>query len=261
MNEQDIRGLADIAVASGTATRAQADQWVTSDVAALSAEDAPSGALKPTQLDGPAHTDVAIRARLDELVRTGEMTQQQAEAAFARYGSIPPAKDESTEPAAPEKPPAALASSGAPDPFEGVTLEDGFGPPAKATDYRLDALVADKLTTAQIQNIGETLYAAKLPTPIATQIVSEIANFEARNLDEKGLRMLNQRTMAQLDRVWGAERDSKIKVARTFLRELDKVRPGVLRLLEDSGAGSSPIVIQQIALHAERINAARGKGN
>ena len=251
MNEAAVNAMSDALVAGGHLTREQ----VTQGRAAEQVAEAPSGT--PSHVTPSGSVDIASRAA--ELVRTGQMTQEQADAALAQYNAVPSPDAEGNPTAKTAAPPAPLAASGAASPWEGVELPEGFGPPPKATDYRLDALVTQNLSIDQLRNVGETLHAAKLPTPIATQLVAEIASVAAQNLDEKGLQMMNQRSMAQLRAVYGDATEAKIKSARAFVDQLEKVRPGVLRMLEDSGAGSSPIVIRQLVEHAERLANARGK--
>lgn len=256
MNEAAINVMSDALVSAGRATPAQAAEWKASDLAALKGDtpsSAPAGAP-------PNAGDAAIRARADDAVARGEMTREQADAALAQYLGVRPAEGVTTTPtAAPESTPAPLTRSDAPDPFEGVELESGFGPPAKPEDYRFDLMHADPLTFDQLKGVAETFHAARMPAPIATQIYSEIVTVAAQKLDANGVNALTARTMAQLQGLWGDRTAEKINTGRTFLQTLEKARPGVLRLLKDSGAGSSYAVVRQIVEHAERINAARRK--
>jgi hypothetical protein len=251
MTPESIRGMADMAVAAGTVTREQADRWVTADLAEIQASTPVLSSSAP-----PGDAGVAQRAL--DLVRSGQMTQAQADAALAMYHAAPLPPDEKPQSKTPTpgqaSPP---APSGAPLPWADVQLDPGFGPPAKPTDYRFEAMLAPALEADQLRGIGEIFHAAKMPPGIAHQIFSEVASMAAQQIDDQGMQLLNQRTMASLTALWGAQTGAKIETGRTFLRDLERARPGVLALLEESGAGSSAVVIRQVVAHAERVNAAR----
>ena len=246
MNEAEVNQAMSEALIGAGHSRQQVTAWQIADRAAADAPDASSSV--PT-----ANADDWI----NHLVSTGQYSQ--ADAAHARQMEQEMDDHEQSAAASPDKAaaPTALDASGMPDPFDGVELQDGFGPPAKSTDYRLDSLVAEQLSVEQLRNLGETLLVAKLPAGIGVQIVSEIASVGAMNLDEAGRELMTKRTMVRLEALWGEETATKINTARKFLQQLDKARPGVLRMLEDSGAGSSYAVIRQVVEHASRINGAR----
>ena len=248
MNEAEVTQAMSEALIGAGHSRQQVTAWQISDRAAADAPDASSSVPTASSDDWINH-----------LVSTGQYSQ--ADAAHARQMEQEMDDHEQSAAASPDKAaaPTALDASGMPDPFDGVELPDGFGPPAKSTDYRLDSLVAEQLSVEQLRNLGETLLVAKLPAGIGVQIVSEIASVGAMNLDEAGRELMTKRTMVRLEALWGDETATKINTARKFLQQLDKARPGVLRMLEDSGAGSSYAVIRQVVEHASRVNGARRK--
>jgi hypothetical protein len=246
MNEDDgIRAMGAALVARGVMNQAQLD-------AGIAAERGASLATAPVQSSSPAPVDAGIAQRADELVRTGQMTQEQAQAALAAYNAAPMPADgpvSAGEPAAPGAP--------APTPWENVELDAGFRPPARPEEYNFGLLTSEPLSIDQLRWCGEVAHAAKLPQGIAQQVFTEVADLARENLDETALNLLTANTLARLTTKWGDQTVAKIDAARSFVRDLDLVRPGILRLLDDSGAGSSPIVIEQLALHAERIRSAR----
>jgi hypothetical protein len=133
----------------------------------------------------------------------------------------------------------------------------GFEPPATPAGYRLNLFTPGQPQVEGARALTEIFHAARLPQPIASQLWDEIAGMYQRDLDDRQLELMNARTMAQLTNEWGDQTQAKVDTARAFLKSLEGYRPGLLKLLEKSGAGSSPVVIRQLVAHAERINEAR----
>jgi hypothetical protein len=239
MNEGAIQSLADHAVAAGTATRAQADAWIAADVAALNAPDAP---MTPSQT---AQADDFMQRRAADLVSSGEMTQEQADAALKTWmGTDAP----STPQQGHQQPIGPVA-----DPFAGAQLDPGFGPPERPTEYRFDIPNPDVMTVQELGWTQDVFHTAKMPTGIASQIFNTVMQLAQQPMEAAELGLMSQRTMAELRQTYGANTDAMTALGRRFVQDLDKARPGVIDMLNNSGAGSHPVVVRQIIEHAARV--------
>jgi len=58
--------------------------------------------------------------------------------------------------------------------------------------------------------------------------------------------------------MWGTNYEANVKAAQQLVREMDTKRPGLLQLLEETGAGNSAYVVAQISLHAQRLASRQG---
>jgi hypothetical protein len=58
---------------------------------------------------------------------------------------------------------------------------------------------------------------------------------------------------AILKKMWGSEYKQKLAFANKLVKELDQKRPGLIKLLDQTGAGDSAAVVAQFALQAERL--------
>ncbi|MFJ1253350.1 hypothetical protein [Cupriavidus sp. CuC1] len=244
MNEAEIRTLADGAVAAGTATRADADAMIAADVAALNAQEPPQ---TPSQA---AAADDFMRRRADDLVSRGEMTREQADAALTSW-------QQAATPSATPQQGHREAAGPVVDPFAGVQLDPGFGPPEKPLDYRFELPNPDVMSIEELAWTQEVFHVGKMPAGIAQQIFGAVAQLATQPRQDADIGLMGQKTMAELNQAYGANTDSMVALGRRFVDELDKARPGVRRMLDESGAGSHPVVVRQIIEHAARLY--RGK--
>ena len=65
--------------------------------------------------------------------------------------------------------------------------------------------------------------------------------------------------LAKLQALWGDKTQERIELGKTFIKNLDKKSPGVIRLLNDTGLGNNAKIISVIVGHAERLAYRNGK--
>lgn len=239
MNEGAIATLADHAVAAGTMSRADADRMVAADIASLKAPDAPMTSSQTAQADD------FMQRRAADLVSSGQMTQEQADAALKTRMSL-------DSPSTPQQS-HQQASGPVADPFAGAQLDPGFGPPEKPTEYRFDIPSPDLMTVQELGWTQDMFHTAKMPPGIAQQIFDTVMQLAQQPMGSDELGLMSQRTMAELQQAYGPNADAMTALGRRFVQELDKARPGVIDMLNRSGAGSHPVVVRQIIEHAARV--------
>ena len=68
-----------------------------------------------------------------------------------------------------------------------------------------------------------------------------------------------RQAQAQIERLFGDKASERIALARQMIHELEAKKPGLIRYLEETGAGNSVALIANLALHGERLKARHGK--
>jgi len=179
-------------------------------------------------------------------VEDGQLTREQANAMLAADGGEP------------------LIDA---PPIGSVAAEiDAAFPPAKPMEFEIPSFAPDDapLTPEMIEFDGRArgwLSTAGFTAGIGSAIAKEIAQvadaWEKMNPTEREL--WDRGEQAKLDGMWGDQKPAKMELARQLIRELEAKSPGVVELLETTGAGNSAMVAAQLALHAERLAAKRAK--
>ncbi|QLB63469.1 hypothetical protein A9O66_14410 [Paraburkholderia caribensis] len=239
MTENAIQSLADHAVAAGTLSRSDADRMIAADVAALNAPDAP---MTPSQT---AQADDFMQRRAADLVSSGQMTQEQADAALKTWMGVAasPTQQQGDQ----------QVNGPVADPFAGAQLDPGFGPPERPSEYRFDIPNPDVMTVQELGWAQDVFMTAKMPVGISQQIFSTVMQLAQQPMDAADIDLMAHKTTAELQQVYGANTEAAVALGRRFVLELDKARPGVKDLLNNSGAGSHPVIVRQIIEHAARV--------
>ncbi len=244
-------------VASGSMTEAQA--------AALLAEpqtlvNQPNGTASAAEIADIAQFAGSLnpadaKAWLAGDVKSGALSQKQADEILA--GRAP-----AVEPGAnitPESVSAMKTSAVAAD------IDAAF-PPGKASDFNLPVVTdqdgsADSAgTIATVQAIRGALETAGVTKEIGSFIANEAARGQAEweKLDDTGQQLHRQKTMVALEKRYGEKTPEKIELARQLIREVNAKHPGIMELLDHTGASNSAVIIGQVIEHAERLLAKRG---
>lgn len=120
-----------------------------------------------------------------------------------------------------------------------------FSPELQAADATMRGWLADGLFTREIGS------------SIARTVAS--VGEQCANMTDAEREIYARGQVAQLETMWGVEKTAeRIRLASGPVRELEAKRPGLVRFLNDSGAGNSATLIANVALHAERLNARHG---
>ena len=267
MNEQDIRGLADIAVSAGTATREQANQWVASDVAALDGNTPPHA----PQVGG---AELAMRNRMAADVAAGRRTADDAKAAIELWLSITPEDGGTSQHGSPDAPaePQELA-----DPLGKLPLDDGLPDrPSHPADYKFPP-ASSKFDGPTLQAVRDLAWQSRMPQSIATEVFTTADSYvhryvdSGRPLSDAEYDTLTRTTTAKVHTAYGADAPAKLDQARRFVTELVNVNPKLLDLI-GTGLGSDFGFVCHVINAASRLyegappvtalqalNAARGK--
>jgi hypothetical protein len=189
---------------------------------------------------GGGLTAEQVRSWADQEVKAGRQTRAEADAMLAADG---------------------VPAKAAPSSVEAHLTEMGFAP-AKAEQFTLPALNApdapfDKHAQAADKMVRSWLETAGLTREIGNFVAAEVdrtaTTYQRMSGSERKLWEQGQRT--NLERVWGADTNKKIALAQQLVAEIEAKAPGLVYVLEETGAGSSALVIAQLALHAERLAA------
>lgn len=188
---------------------------------------------------------VELRSMADDLVTRGALTRETADAMLTTDG------------AQIEQP----KSEGELSP-EAADIDSMF-PPAKPEEYQMPNM-GEIFGPAQQKLDGDArgwLTEARFPAGIGSSLLSEVNRTATawNKMDATARTMYAQQEVTALQKLWGDGYAAKVNAARQLIREMEAKRPGLARILEESGAGNSAQVIAQVALHAERLLARRPK--
>lgn len=190
-------------------------------------------------------TPAQLKCMADDLVARGTMTREQADAMLVADG----VQIEQPKPEGELSPEAAEI--------------DALFPPAKPSEYQMPDMgpeygpAQQKLDTEARGWLAD----ARFPAGIGSSLLAEVDRTAKAwaKMDDTARRMYAQQEISTLRKLWGDSYEPRVKAAQQLVRELEAKRPGLARILEESGAGNSAAVIVQVALHAERLLARRPK--
>lgn len=141
---------------------------------------------------------------------------------------------------------------------------DAVFPPARPEEYQMPYL-GETFGPAQQKLDADSrawLAEARFPAGIGSALLTEVDRTATAwaKMDATARMMHTQTETSTLQKLWGVDGyAAKVSAARQLIREMEAKRPGLVRILEESGAGNSAQVIAQVALHAERLLARRPK--
>src|SRR5574340_860451 len=187
-----------------------------------------------------------IAGDLDYLVSCGRMTREEADKALAAEGVELVKPEEGLSPDAAE-------------------IDKAF-PPARPQDYEFPQYngPGEGLTAEQAKFDATArgwLADAKFTREIGSSLAIEIDR-EARahqSMSDIDRLLYGKQQQILLERLWGTGTADKISMARQLVRELDARRPGLIALLEATGAGNNARLIAALANQAERLALRRAK--
>lgn len=188
------------------------------------------------QQAGSDFTPAQLRALADGEVSAGRLTREQAD-------ELLKADTVTTEKPAPA-----------------TVAVEGF-PAAQMHEYAMPDLVGDGDYTPEVAAFDRQarawLATAGLPKEIGSAIAAEVAKVstELRDANEVGRELYRRTEMAKLQRLWPDENTytRRVALARKLVAEVEAQAPGMVAMLEHTGAGNSAAVIAHLALHAERL--------
>ena len=209
-------------------------------------------AIDLSQLDAqPFGTPQQLVELMDGEVAAGRLTREKADAMLRADGVEPPARKAEEALFVP--------------PDEAETTAEVF-PAARPEDYRMPRLTqgSEELTQEHIEFDRQArtwLAAAQFPREIGSAVADEVARVDARMQAASDFEFsaFQAQETAQLRRMWGKDYDRKMGLARQLVAEIEAQSPGLVHVLNETGAGSSATVIANFALQAERLQARRRK--
>lgn len=190
-------------------------------------------------------TPAQLKDLADDLVARGSLTREDAEAMLVVDG-VPLDKPKSEGELSPEAAEIdAMFPPAKPEEYQMPSMGDEYGP----TQHKLDT------------DARGWLAEARFPAGLGSALLSEIDRVSvAHSKMSDGERQIwAQKEVAVLQNMWGDSYGPRVKAAQQIIKELELKRPGLVEILEVSGAGNSAFVIAQVALHAERLLARRPK--
>jgi predicted nucleic acid-binding protein len=178
------------------------------------------------------------------LVEDGHATQEQVDAMLNADGIDPIVEDNRTE--------------------EAKAIDAAF-PPAKPEDYRMPRFATDADSVQDIMRVEEAsrawLAEARFTREIGSFVAGEVARTAERfqRMDDTERQLWTQEQRVAVERLLGPDHERRLALGRQLIQEIEAKRPGLVRLLEDSGAGNNPSVVLNVVLQAERLAARLSK--
>lgn len=154
------------------------------------------------------------------------------------------------------------AAPATPQAYVGADDDDGssisaaaFAPPDTPAGYQFDAAPPGAQLDLEAQAAWRTaLHSEGIAAPLAREMDRRLsAGLAAPPTEQQGA-LSQQAGMQALARLWGADRDRNLEIARQEVQRLARHRPELIALLNRSGLGNDPW------LAASLVNHARAKG-
>jgi hypothetical protein len=79
-----------------------------------------------------------------------------------------------------------------------------------------------------------------------------VNQYTGDDLPDEKREAMRETTVTELSAEWGDEAEANLNIARSFIRDLEKVAPGTIDTLERSGAGNDPKLIRKVVAEAKR---------
>jgi hypothetical protein len=205
------------------------------------------GNTAPASAEGPQTAPPFSAEQLHQMAQweidAGRLTREQADAMLGADG-VKPRQAQAVGPTAAE-------------------IDAAFTP-AEPHQYQLPPLAGDDVSNAALLAYNKTarewLHTARFDRERGSSLANEIARTaEATKRMADSDREIHRRTeLSKLERLWGDQTQSKIKLARQLVRELEEKTPGLVDLLAESGAGNNSLVIKMLAEQAELLAGRQG---
>jgi hypothetical protein len=207
----------------------------------------PGETFTPAAAPAGAASDVNAQMAAD-MVKHGAWSQDQADHFLAGLAANPDGVD------APAPVAAAPAKQPPPEGVDPLTF-DAFAPPRSATEYRFAPPPAGvEAAPEQAAEITQLFFSEGVPAPIAQQVAKLYDQAAASPQSDVQVQTMTLKTMDQLGRVYGADTERMVALARGEVERMAVKQPGIVQMLEQSGLGSNFYVVQSI------INLARARG-
>lgn len=130
----------------------------------------------------------------------------------------------------------------------------------KLQDYKFPQMLStdDPITNEFVETDKKYrawLSTAQFPSGVGSFLAEEIhqVSNDHSKMTEAERTLWARSEKIKLEKIWGPEYESKVTLARQLISELEKKHPGIVELLDESGAGNSAMVISKVAFHAERL--------
>jgi hypothetical protein len=207
---------------------------------------APDATAQPLAIQSGDFTPAQLQTMADDLVKRGRLTREQADEMLRADGAALPEPEQGLSP-------------------EAAAIDRAF-PPARPQDYQMPeySRPGEGLTPEESKFdamargwLADARFTREIGSSLAREIAREAQAHEAKTESQREL--YRRSTEALLQRMWGDQYDERVSLARTLVRELDARKPGLLAVLEHSGAGNNPRVIAALASQAERLLMRRAK--
>ncbi len=145
-----------------------------------------------------------------------------------------------------------------------IEADQIYGKPASATDFTLPKFAADTDTLEDIGKIDGAIrgWLTDLGAPRTTGefLANEVARLskETEHWSPADSEVYARKERQTLERIHGEQYPAKLKAAQRLVRDIDRKRPGLVAVLENSRAGSSAVVIEHFIRLAEARTMRKG---
>ncbi|MBI3043235.1 MAG: hypothetical protein HYY78_10475 [Betaproteobacteria bacterium] len=182
----------------------------------------------------PTFSASQLQTMADDLVNRGSMTRDEADAALKADGV-----EIQAQPSA-----------------EQVAYDKQFPRAEKPTDYEMPRIAGDvdaKAAAALDRTARAWLFDAGFDRARGSSMLKEVDRVAQRlaSMSESERKSFSQAERGKLARIWGRDTESKLALGRQLVRELDKKTPGLLAMLDETGAGDSSVVVAMLVAQAE----------
>jgi hypothetical protein len=137
--------------------------------------------------------------------------------------------------------------------LQALPIDPLFAPPQTPDGYALELDPRVKMDPQDISAVRAWFHTMRLPQSIAQSLYSETERMHrAGPPSASEIDRLTAHTRATLARAWGERTDAMLSGARRLVDTAARAHPGLKAALA-RGPGSNPVIVRQLAEHAQRL--------
>lgn len=138
-------------------------------------------------------------------------------------------------------------------------------PPAKPVEFAIPPLTNDGEYSKELQQLDSQvrgwLSDARFTKEMGSYVAEEFDRvaYQHQKMSESDKLLWARDQEKMLQGMWGNQANENILLAQTLIQELETKSPGLIEILESSGAGNSAMIIAQVFHQAQRLKLRQGK--